>query len=568
MRPVYFDGCFGWLHPAGGTRGVVLCSPFGPEADYVHRAWRDLAEELASAGITALRFDYRGTRDSADLDGSSRPLRAWIDSIKAAARWLKHEVGVEDVVLLGMRLGGALAVACAEELGGIGTLVLLAPVVSGRTYCREMAMLARAGRRRKREANDLLLDSVLPPEVVEDVQRLEICNTRVRLARRMLILWRPNVPRDRNLTGVLRAMGTQLEEEDFLGYTALLVNPDFAVYPAIDFRKVVDWLRADLTAASLASRAIVPPDATAHLALPVAHETGMFFRPAAPLFGIVCSPLRKRRELPALVFLNTSGISRAGMNRIWVSMARRFACLGFTSLRFDLAGIGDSPRRPGQRDPRFHMDGAFADVAAAIDWLHAQGHPSVTLIGFCWGAQLACNVALSGIPVSGVVLINPRRLFWTVEVSSRSARGFGHYLRMAHDPATWRKLMRGGVSVASVVEIPSNLIRSRHSVVRRLRSLRARRVETLLIHGQHDISLFELQEYFSVPRDELGALLDMKTRFIEGVDHMFRTEQAVAGLQDAIAKHLFEGTSAAEVTVVGHANDGSTTEGGVPGLRH
>ena len=68
MIPVVFDGCFGWLHPAAGNRGVVLCAPHGYEELCVHRQWASLAERLAAAGLPTLRFDYRGTGNSVGDD--------------------------------------------------------------------------------------------------------------------------------------------------------------------------------------------------------------------------------------------------------------------------------------------------------------------------------------------------------------------------------------------------------------------------------------------------------------------------------------------------------------------
>ena len=64
-RPLY-----GWVaRPAGGVArgGAILCPPMGEEGRAAHRTFRRLAEELADAGIVALRFDYDGTGDSAGL---------------------------------------------------------------------------------------------------------------------------------------------------------------------------------------------------------------------------------------------------------------------------------------------------------------------------------------------------------------------------------------------------------------------------------------------------------------------------------------------------------------------
>src|ERR1051325_66360 len=61
---------FAWLHyPANPSgHGVVLCAPLGYEQVHAHRSFRVLADQLAAAGVTALRFDYHGTGDSAGRD--------------------------------------------------------------------------------------------------------------------------------------------------------------------------------------------------------------------------------------------------------------------------------------------------------------------------------------------------------------------------------------------------------------------------------------------------------------------------------------------------------------------
>jgi len=95
--PVYFGPAhrplFGWLSPASSeearaataAHGVVLCNPFGYEAMCMHRAYRYFAEAFAHAGFPALRFDYHGTGDSSGKDRDPQRLRAWLDSIHAAA---------------------------------------------------------------------------------------------------------------------------------------------------------------------------------------------------------------------------------------------------------------------------------------------------------------------------------------------------------------------------------------------------------------------------------------------------------------------------------------------------
>ena len=566
MTPFWFEGCFGWLHPGAQTpgepgrgamgRGAILCGPIGAEADYIHRAWRQLADHLAAAGVWVLRFDYRGTRDSLDHDDSTRPLRGWIESIKAADRRLREAAGVRDVALVGLRLGATLAVVAAEEMGGLDRLALLAPVASGGAYRRELAMMARlsrSGKARGADAAPAEGDADFTAEALADLAALQPCRIPVRPAPRVLVLSRAGVSGDRELVEPLRALGSEVEEAAFDGYAALMVRPDDARYPKAAFDTVVNWLSADLAPATTRSlEAPIPSKAPARTQFIDGSETAFFFRERAPLFGVAVSPSRPRAEPPAVLFLNTGAVGHSGMSGIWVGMARRFAALGLTSLRFDLAGVGDSPARDGHEDGFKRIEDAAADVTAAIDWLHGHGHERVTLVGFCRGARLAFNVAMIDKRVEGLVLINPRRLFWALEAPPQPPKGARGYLRTATDPLTWRRLMRGEIPLARVAAIPSNLMRWRQEVsaaapglerapdaaARMLRSLGERGVATLWVQGQDDPYLADLEAYFSVPREAFAALFEMDTHFPRGVDHLFRRPGALAELGEAIGGHL------------------------------
>ena len=138
MKPVVFDGCFGWLHPASGRTGVVLCNPFGYDALCTHRNWRKLADRITAAGMPVLRFDYPGAGDSTGSEDDPGRLDAWLDSIAAAVQRLRDWTGVEQVSLVGLRLGATLAALAAQRLGDIDGLVLLSPAVTGRNYVREL----------------------------------------------------------------------------------------------------------------------------------------------------------------------------------------------------------------------------------------------------------------------------------------------------------------------------------------------------------------------------------------------------------------------------------------------
>lgn len=128
------EALFGVIHsPAGeGRRGVVFCAPFAEEKKCSYRTFAESARTFASAGVACLRFDYFGTGDSDGHFGDFSPSRA-VEDIAAAADELRARSGVSDVILLGLRLGGTLALAAAARAAA-ASVILWQPVVSGRRF--------------------------------------------------------------------------------------------------------------------------------------------------------------------------------------------------------------------------------------------------------------------------------------------------------------------------------------------------------------------------------------------------------------------------------------------------
>ncbi len=73
-------------------------------------------------------------------------------------------------------------------------------------------------------------------------------------------------------------------------------------------------------------------------------------------------------------------------NRLWVRTARRLAAGGFTVVRFDFHGSGDSS---GVVE-RFSLDNLFtADLEAVCRWVEHRGVTRIAFVGTCLGARTA-----------------------------------------------------------------------------------------------------------------------------------------------------------------------------------
>jgi len=140
---------------------------------------------------------------------------------------------------------------------------------------------------------------------------------------------------------------------------------------------------------------------------PVLIEEPLQFGEGGRLFGILTlpgMPPRSAQELPVFVFLNAGLLHRVGPYRLHVHLARDLSRMGFSSLRVDLAGTGDSPRRPGLTYPQ----SVAVDFGEISDVLESRlGRLPLVLAGLCSGAHNAVRLTPEEPRVVGMVLLDP-----------------------------------------------------------------------------------------------------------------------------------------------------------------
>lgn len=133
------DGALiGMYHGVAGHApvGMLLCPPLGQMLLRTHRIYRQLASGLAARGIGVLRFDYRGTGDSAG-DSLALDWQHCLADIRSAAAELRVRSGCATVVGFGAQLGGSLALAAASA-AGFARLILWDPVLDGARHVAEL----------------------------------------------------------------------------------------------------------------------------------------------------------------------------------------------------------------------------------------------------------------------------------------------------------------------------------------------------------------------------------------------------------------------------------------------
>jgi len=135
-RPVTFENqgqqIVGILHmPERETPapGVVLCHGFTGTKSEAHWIFVKLARRLAAEGMAVLRFDFRGSGDSAG-EFKDVTISGEVSDARRAVEFLAEQPGVERTRLgiVGLSLGGCVAASVAGESPLIGATVLWAPV--------------------------------------------------------------------------------------------------------------------------------------------------------------------------------------------------------------------------------------------------------------------------------------------------------------------------------------------------------------------------------------------------------------------------------------------------------
>jgi len=189
MHPLFFGDSekmlFGIYHQPAAQNirdiAIVLCYPGPQEYMRAHWAIRRLAGLLCQTGFATFRFDYFGMGDSSG-EGGEGDVSQWKADIHMAADELMEMADVREVSIVGLRLGGALAVAACNEGLHVRDLVLWDPVVSGKQYVKELQGLHSRvvsdmeGSVRDRDTDELL-GFPFPSEMKKGIERIDLLNS-------------------------------------------------------------------------------------------------------------------------------------------------------------------------------------------------------------------------------------------------------------------------------------------------------------------------------------------------------------------------------------------------------
>ena len=593
--PLYFDSAahrlFAWLHqpavPAAPGLGLVICKPFGYEALCAHRCVRAFAEAAVELGVPTLRFDYRGTGDSADIEPAADQIDVWRQDVAAAVRELRRQTRVQRVCLLGFRLGALLALlaGASEAVNGV---MVVAPVLSGRRYLRELrtTQLAAAepGTVIRKDPQTPGVGSMevsgfsLSAASVAHLSQLDLSVPAQPPASDVLVIDRDDLPGARGWSESLARLGVRTRYVALPGFVEMIMTaPHAAVTPQSMLAAMRDWLP------SLPGASSAPPadDDAAHLGraqprlpaplLPLAgdgypsdvapSERPVLLGAERSLFGIITEPAADEPRRRAVILLNAGATYHIGSGRVYVSLARRWARRGYVVLRMDLAGLGDSATRPGQPDNEVFPPAALEDVRTALDFVarHYDAR-EVALGGLCSAAYHALRAAVAGLPVNRLLMVNPQNFVWDEDQMSSDlppaevVRNVGGYRERVFSAAAWKRLLGGQVNVWHIVRVYLHRVRIAvesaarnaaralhirlpHDLGSELEEIAARGIRVVFVFARGDpgVELLRIQGGSAVKR--LGDRCHV--HIVDSADHTFTQSRARAVLEQTLSDELF-----------------------------
>ncbi|WP_428699435.1 alpha/beta fold hydrolase [Stappia sp.] len=580
MRPLRLAQTFALLHPAAGDVGIVICEPWGYEALCARRSLRILADRLAGLGYPVLRYDQPGSgdaaRDAADIDGLE-PFRA---TLAEACDTLREATGVRAVVLVGLGLGAALAAGHAEaHPDGIAGLVLLAPMVKGRTWLREVQARAMmigelTGSAPAPRDGEALAIAGLPMSegLAAEIRGLDMSAARLAGTLPVLVLARDGRPAELALAASLCA-GGESAQGVMAGYDEMMGDPTGAVPPLADFDRVATWLARACPCRTGAGRTArdLPP---AVLGVDGLSEEALVFGAQENLYGIWCAP---RDGVVAgmrpVILLNAGGVPHAGWARGAVELARDLARSGIASLRFDVADIGDSRPGPGAPPVVHYHAGQNGELAAALDLALARAPADGAVVaGACGGAYLALNGAAVDPRIAQIVAVNLQRFLWDPRDDVAEVLRFGHtsardYGRKMLSAEKWKRVLSGKTNPFGILRSLANRVyrtgerrlapwlfgllpfsRLYNRVHANLAVLAGRDVTLDLVFSEGDPGLAQMDLFFGAGWARLAAYPNIRVTMIADADHNLTPRAARRIVIDHVtvaagARHAFEDRS-------------------------
>lgn len=554
MTPVFVNNCFGWVHTnrdvVRSDVAILFCPGLNRDALDSHYSLRLLADAFAAAGYPTMRFHYPGTADSCDVVTTNprlgEPWVAWLQSIHNAADWLRSATGARRLIFCGLRIGAMLATTAAERRDDTAGLILLAPVVRGHSYLRQLRIEAqlKGGSAARADASLEFQELCFSPETIAIVDKVDLRQTVLPPGCQVGIFPEAESAVVADCVRHWAQRGADVASASFDGLKPLLHHNIQGDGQPPDFSAVIDWLQKAVPTRSVPPWGISLP--RPFLVQSGWTETPIRFGTDDRLFGMLCYPNGQTANL-AVIITNTGVDPHYGFGRFSVGFARRLATMGIASLRLDFAGLGDSIGRPGKENvvsSLFETD-RVPDIIAATDFLEGLGFRRFAIQGLCSGAYHALQGSLADPRIGTLMLINLPVFAWrngdTIDYVGHKHRPSSYLWKLVRKDIR-KQLLHGELDIKSILRAQRERLNEciRASVAPLFRrfgrtvpqnpahaamaTLSRRHANTLFLFAPGENGLDVLEQNFGRRGARLRAFGSASMQVVDGLDHALSTE--------------------------------------------
>jgi pimeloyl-ACP methyl ester carboxylesterase len=382
---------------------------------------------------------------------------------------------------------------------------------------------------------------VLTRATVAELGEIDLLKLSARPAANALLLARQDLSRPaEQLARHLEHLQVKVEVQRLRGFPKMMDEPHRSEVPDQFCESSVGWVTRGRKVTPEPVKSATIPRETSIVLPGMGRRSQIRERPVKfnRLFGVLGAPVDApgERARTAILFLNAGGVPHMGPNRMYVALAREWASLGFTTLRFDVGGLGDSVWL-GTVAGRMYSREVVGDARAALSFVRDTcGIDRTVLVGLCSGAYVAFYTALE-MPgaITAQVLLNPQTFNFrpgeSLDVRVLGPRSFArqsNWLQLTRGQIGFRDIrgaLRRGVerigARASFLPRQPALTRNGLNLARAFHSIASVGTQTLLVYSRDDPGL----EYFRarVGRDlrKLTATGRFRIELVDGADHTF-----------------------------------------------
>lgn len=465
------ESIFTWFHYAPDytkSLAVLIVGPIGPEYMHCYRSVRCLADKLAESNILVARYDWPGMGDSSGDLEDSRIWSDWLNAPKVVSDFLCDELGVKEIVIVGLRSASLLlgSYLLSNKVKGV---VYWYPILRGASFVRDVQALDSM----LKLVNPLSSNTMnaggypLTETSQDELKAINLNKSDLKNIQHSLIIENSELPSNNKFCEYLLNNGVDVESVKLDGFTQMARQAALSVVPFDNLEYIKSWVfkqienTQDLNKYSLKENGLVAENYTESIINAGGQNS---------LYGILTLPTApsSQHDIPLLILSNAGVAHHIGPNRFHVDTARLLAKGGVATFRMDLSNLGESVDKYNNNAHHPYPLNAAKDINVAVDFLQAEySFSKIILSGLCSGAHNVFHAATAGpSKISGLILINPLTFYWSpgqsifVPEDARDEIDSVYYRSQILNFKKWLNLLFNPKKILSVVTFLYRVIRN------------------------------------------------------------------------------------------------------------